>query len=265
MSGAAATLTPEEQKRILGGEACMWAEFISPETVDSRIWPRLAPIAERFWSPQSVNDAASMYHRMDEVSWRLGFLGLTHESGYEPMLHRIAGNADIKALRTLADVVEPTKDYTRSEVFPQPPVKSMPLNRLVDAARPESAVARHFAELVDAYVQSGGKDAAAAQSIRLWLTKWHENQAKLQTEMEGSFLLNQAKPLSEDLAALAGAGLLALDSMDKGLSLPDAWRTEQHALVERTQKPRADLILAVAPAIQKLIDATAAKGTPTKP
>jgi hexosaminidase len=264
MSGAAATLTPEEQKRILGGEACMWAEFISPETVDSRIWPRLAPIAERFWSPQSVNDAASMYHRMDEVSWRLGFLGLTHESGYEPMLHRIAGSADIKALRTLADAVEPTKDYTRSEVFPQPPVKSMPLNRLVDAARPESAVARHFAELVDTYVQSGGKDAAAELRIRAWLSKWHENHARLQTEMEGSFLLNEARPLSEDLAALAGAGLLALDSMDKGLSLPDAWRTEQHALVERTQKPRADLILAVAPAIQKLIDATA-KGTPTKP
>lgn len=255
MSGAAAALTPEEQKRILGGEACMWAEFISPETVDSRIWPRLAPIAERFWSPQSVNDDTSMYHRMDEVSWRLGFLGLTHDSGYEPMLHRIAGDADIRALRTLADVVEPTKDYTRSEVFPQPPVKSMPLNRLVDAARPESAVARRFTELVDTYLQSGRKDVAAEQRIRAWLTKWHENYAGLRTEMDGSFLLNEARPLSEDLATLAGAGLLALDSADKGLSLPDSWRAEQKTVVERTQKPRADLVLAVAPAIQKLIDA----------
>jgi len=40
-------LTPEEAARILGGEATMWAEYVSPETVDSRIWPRTAAIAER--------------------------------------------------------------------------------------------------------------------------------------------------------------------------------------------------------------------------
>jgi hexosaminidase len=255
MSGAAATLTPEEQKRILGGEACMWAEYVTPETVESRLWPRLAAIAERFWSPQSVNDPASMYHRLDEISWRLGFLGLAHESGYEPMLHRIAGSTDIKALRTLADTVEPTKDYTRTEIYPQPPVKSTPLNHLADAARPESAVARHFAELVDTYIQSGGKDAAARDQIRARLTQWHENHAKLQGQMQSSFLVNEVQPLSEDLATLAGAGLLALDSADKGISLPDSWRAEQKTIVDRTQKPRANLILAVAPAIQKLIEA----------
>jgi hypothetical protein len=108
---------------------------------------------------------------------------------------------------------------------------------------------------VDTYIQSGGKDAAARDRIRAWLTRWHENHAKLQAEMQSSFLVNEVQPLSEDLAALAGAGLLALDSADKGLSLPDSWRVEQKMIVERTQKPRANLILAVAPAIQKLIDA----------
>ncbi len=259
--GGAAALSAEEQKRILGGEACMWSEFVTPETIDSRLWPRLAAIAERFWSPQETRDIQSMYRRLDEVSWRLGWLGLNgvskYESTYALMLHRLTGSHDIAALRILADVLEPTKDYTRTEVFPQPPVESTPLNRLADACRPESKEARQFAELVDSYLQSGDKDSAAEARIRASLVKWRDNDAKLQPVLDRSFLLAEDKPLSGDLAALAAAGLEALDSIDKNQPLPDAWRTGQLGVVERSMKPRANLLVMVAPPIQKLIEATA--------
>jgi hexosaminidase len=255
ISGGASALPPEQQKRILGGEACMWAEFTSPETIDSRIWPRLAAIAERFWSPQNVTDPKSMYQRMDEVNWRLGWLGLTHESNYVPMLRRMAGREDVAALRVLADVVEPTKDYTRTEIFPQPPVQSTPLNRLADAARPESAVARSFSDLVDTYLRNGPQKSAAEAQMRGWLNQWQLNHANLEPLLDQSFLLAEDKPLSEDLSALAAAGLQALDALDKSQSLPDAWRIEQLAVVARANNPRANLLLMVAPPIQKLIEA----------
>ena len=73
-------LTPAQQKLILGGEVTMWAEQVEPRTVDSRIWPRTAAIAERFWSAQDVRDVDSLYQRLEPVSVELEGLGLRHLS-----------------------------------------------------------------------------------------------------------------------------------------------------------------------------------------
>ena len=89
--GRCANLTPEEKKRVLGGEATMWSEFTPPEIIDSRIWPRTAAIAERLWSAQDVRDVNSMYARMSVVSDKLEFYGLKHQSFTRPMLQRMSG------------------------------------------------------------------------------------------------------------------------------------------------------------------------------
>ena len=102
-------LTEDQKKFILGGEATMWAEYISPETIDSRIWPRIAAIAERFWSPGRVKDVESMYKRLDVISFHLEELGLTHIKNYEMMLRRLTNNNDTEPLKTLIDVIEPVK------------------------------------------------------------------------------------------------------------------------------------------------------------
>jgi len=68
---ADSTLTAEERRHILGGEACMWGEYVSPETIDSRLWPRTAAIAERLWSPPEVRDLPDMYRRLEIESARL--------------------------------------------------------------------------------------------------------------------------------------------------------------------------------------------------
>src|SRR5260370_10535730 len=145
MRGDGATLPAEENQRILGGESCMWAEYVSSENVDSRIWPRNAAIAERLWSPQEVRDPASMYARLDFVSARLEGLGLTHRTVSRHMLQRLAGSAsaaEVPALRTLSDVIEPGKDYTRERTAPPEPTLATPLNPVVEAVPPQTDEAR---------------------------------------------------------------------------------------------------------------------------
>ncbi|MGH9501627.1 MAG: beta-N-acetylhexosaminidase [Terriglobales bacterium] len=262
LSGAAAHLTPEEQKRILGGEACMWSEYVSPENVDSRIWPRTAAIAERLWSPQDVRDVNSMYQRLAVVSRWLDEFGLTHNTSYAPMLRRIAGTDDITAVKTLADVLEPVKDYTREETAPAPATSASPLNRMVDAVRPESATARQFADAVNQLTGGAAKPGTEAR-VRDLLSRWRDNQVELQPQFERSNLLKEVAPVSLNLSALGAAGLAALDYLDHGERAPAAWVTAQLAMAEQATKAQAQLLIMVAPSVGKLIQASAGQAAPS--
>jgi hexosaminidase len=262
MRGPTANLTPDESARILGGEACMWAEYVSPENIDSRIWPRAAAIAERLWSPEGVTDVDSMYQRLEGTSRWLDSLGLTHNASYDPMLRRIAGTDDIRALRILADLVEPVKDYARSKLATAEATAATPLNRLVDAARPESAAARHFATLVAALLAGGMTPDPEAQA-RILLARWRDNDASLEPGGRDSFLMQEAVPISRDLSALGAVGLEALDYLDRRQPSPAQWRAEQLARIAEAEKPQAQLLLMIAPSIGRLVEASAGSTSPT--
>ena len=249
LAGAAASLTPEQKSRILGGEACEWAELITAENVDARIWPRTAAIAERLWSPADVRDVDSMYRRLAVVSSELEWLGLEHASSFHLMVMRLAGTHDPAPLALLANVVEPVKEYQRHNSRKY--TTTTPLNRLVDVARPESAVARDFAKLVDGYIAS----RTGAGEIRSRLTAWRANDARLAPVLRDSALLAEAAPLSQDLAALAAAGLQALTTLEAGNHAPAGWVDQQLALAKGAAQPRAELLLSVVPPVRKLIEA----------
>jgi hexosaminidase len=172
MADGARRLTAEEQSRILGGEACMWSEYVTSEMVDSRIWPRAAAIAERFWSPPESSNVSSMYDRMEAISRTLEYTGVQHRANYEPMLDRMAGGKAPEALRVLADAVEGLGlgPRARSRQY----TSLVPMNRLADAARPESESVRAM--------EIAARKAGAAEIAQLWakFTIWAGNDAKFQ-------------------------------------------------------------------------------------
>jgi hexosaminidase len=257
MSGAAAALNAEQKGRILGGEACMWGEWTDSENIDSRIWPRTAAIAERLWSPQEIQDPHSMYSRLEQISWRLEWLGLTHRSHEIAMLHRMTGENDISALRTLTDVVEPVKDYTRMSNLKAEWDFRAPMDRLVDIANPESETARHFHELVQEFIQSRYADHNAESQIRAFLIAWRDNEAKLAPELRESFLLREVVPLSADLSNVGASGLAALDYLDNGRPSPESWRTQQLTQLDAAKTQKADLLLMVVDPVRELVEASA--------
>ena len=259
MSGAASTLTLEEKARVLGGEACMWSEWVTPENIDSHIWPRNGAVAERLWSRQEVTDVDSMYARLNALSLQLEWSGLTHRSARMYMLRRMGGT-DSFYLRTLAEVTEPVKDYNRWDSSKGPIDFHAPLIRMVDAVYPESDTARGFRDLVQNYIHSGYKDKAAAGLIRSSLKTWQDNDSGLHPLLEQSFLLHEVMPLSENLSALGSAGLQALDYLDKSEPSPESWRTQQLVLVEHAKTPTADLLLMVVAPVQRLIEASGGAG-----
>ena len=85
----AVELTKEEASSILGGEATMWSELVTPLTIDSRIWPRTAAIAERFWSAQEVTDIDSMLERMNSISQSLELMGIQHKKARNTFLETL--------------------------------------------------------------------------------------------------------------------------------------------------------------------------------
>jgi hexosaminidase len=255
LNGAAGGLSPEEKQRILGGEACMWAELITPDNIDERIWPRAAAVAERLWSPQEVRDADSMYVRLQAASENLKAAGILHQTIYQAMLQRLAAGTDVQLLRTLADVLEPVKGYARphSKTYQT----TTPLDRLVDAVRPESDTGRDFAKMTQRVLD---KSASAEEiaAMRRQLSAWQENDQRLEPLLRSSPLLQEIVPLSQGLAATATAGLRALDYLSAGGQAPGAWRDQQLGLLKDAEKPQAEMLNTVAPSVQKLVEATTA-------
>jgi len=187
-----AVLTKDERKRILGAETTMWSELVTPLTIDSRIWPRTAAIAERFWSSKEVNDLDNMKKRLKVINFQLEELGITHIKNRDLILRNIANHKSIDALKTLSNICEPLKVYSRNKGGTEYKTFS-PFTLFADACVPDAEDAVVFKKTVTLFLKS--KDKNNLHNILTYLKKWSDNDAEFEK-------INQ-NPITNSLASLS--------------------------------------------------------------
>lgn len=249
--------SPAEAARMLGGEACMWAEHISPETIDSRIWPRLAAIAEKFWSPASVRDVHDMYRRLAVTSLHLDELGLEQNTHTERMLHRAIGNGpDYDALLALLRVSQPVTfgQRNRQQVGM---TQQTPLTRLVDAARPDPPARWNSLTLIERFLADSDRNPALRDTLRQTFERWRDLAPAVQAAATREPLAQDGVPAALALARVGEYGLAALDRLGNPphVTPTRAWQDSARVVLNDAAAPQPGLLrLEVVDAVKWLVE-----------
>ena len=230
-------LTPDERKLVLGGEVCMWGEHVYEKTIDSRIWPRTAAIAERFWSPENVRDVDDMYRRLEPMSVELENLGLTHLQSGDAGLRELIGAEQINALRTFSSALEPVSFGERAHT--QHTDQLTPLDSFVDAVRPDPPTRYWFEASAKRYLADPQHDKADRAALLEWLTELSNAVPVVQKQMLASPRLAEVSTRADQLVQLTSMGQEALQYLGSGQQAPAGWKAKQMQVLDEAKKPSA--------------------------
>ncbi|WP_040473884.1 beta-N-acetylhexosaminidase [Flavobacterium frigoris] len=238
------TLSSEEKVKILGGEAAMWSELVTPLNIDSRIWPRTAAIAERLWSEADITDLNSLHKRLKTISWRLEELGISHIRNKEVILRNISNNQSTAPINDLSNVCEPLKNYSRNGGGKKYRMHS-PLTLFADACTADAYDAYDFDKAVMAYLENKSPENQIV--VTDFFRKWIAMNGQLIDLSANAPLIQPLLPLSESLSELSQLLLLKIEN--KKIVQP----TILTNLLEKcNSKKNADVELVVYNSLKKL-------------
>lgn len=267
-------LDESQKQKVLGGEAVLWTELVTGEMLDGRVWPRMASIAERFWSPASTTDVTDMYRRLVRVQDELRVLGLDDDANRQRMLARMApGGSD--TLTILVDALAPVRNFAHMHklidfVHHRPPgIQSF--NQFADAAFPDGVVADAF-NLAAGDVAQG--DETQVEAVQARLAQWQGSHARVLALSQRYPGIQPLVPVSARVSELAATGMEAINAIHAHHVPDPQWLAHAQALLSQEDaavqassslfatiitptQPDQDLLIAIAPGVRQLVDAAA--------
>ena len=146
------------------------------------------------------------------------------------------------------------------ELRPKIPLRACPTKRrrLVHKENNPRVVltgARRFEDAVDKVVADQLKSQDEFMMIWKQLEVWRDNALELERILERSYLLKEIIPLSEMVTGLTAIGIEALDYLSRQEGPPQAWKGKAALMIERAEKPQAEMLLAIVAPIKKIVEA----------
>lgn len=259
MDEHAPPLDDGQKALIMGAEGTLWAEMVSEPMLDARLWPRMAALAERFWSAQDVRDVSDLERRLPGVMTELEATGLQASQHQEAMREAMApGHSG--PLKVLMEAVVPVRNYALNHLAA--PTGEAMLSAPVAVSNPDAFAAIRFNAMAARYVQG---EVGLAGPLREMLQRWADNDPAFVASAKGVPALEAVVPVSHAVGLLSRAGLNVLNGREGS-----AWRMDAERLLQEQEKafegsasmlasahstpPPGGLLIAILPGIRALLE-----------
>ena len=251
-------LTAEQQKLILGGEVAMWAEQLDQRTIDSRIWPRTAAIAERFWSPQGVRDVDDMYRRLGPVSVELAMIGTRQLTSEGEGLRSLAGTDATEPVMAMGHFAEAFEPVSFGERYHQQHTSQLtPLTGFVDAVVPDPPIRRELELATKAFLADPKGSAEAQATLKSFFLRTGGAVPEVKRLMAGSPRLQPMATRLDQLPGLTQAGLEAVQYLSTGATAPAGWKSKVQAELQAAKQPSAVVRFTFLEPLTQMVNAVA--------